>query len=165
MDFRIVPVGPRHGRLEIVDHQSLRHAAEMTEGILQARDERFRGLMPHRLAIRLPAVAQHDAEDPRAADLAVGHANRRPGAEVHLGLLARLGLHPPKWQRRLLHQSGDESPHTVVARGAFTVVFCQVLVDSLGQKALLDFRQDELAEWFALATRPAGRSSVRAAAP
>ena len=68
MDLGIVPVGPRHGRLEIVDHQPLGHAAEMTEGVLQTCDERFRGLPPHGLAVRLAAVAQHDAEDPGTAD-------------------------------------------------------------------------------------------------
>ena len=74
----------------------------------------------------------------------------RATAALRLSITNRLGT-PPKWQWRLLHQPGDEPPHTVVARRAFTVVFRQVLVDSTSLEALFDFRQDEVAERLALA--------------
>ena len=39
--LRIEPVGMRDGRLEIVDHQRLGHAAEVREGVFQAAEEVF----------------------------------------------------------------------------------------------------------------------------
>ena len=83
-------------------------------------------------------------------------ADRRTGAEVHLGLLGRLGLHPPKRQRDFLPQPGDEPPHAVVARRLLAVVLEQVLVNPHRFQPLLDLRQDLSAEGLALAPPPAG---------
>jgi len=41
MHLGVIPVGALHGRLKVVDHQPLRYAAEVGEGVLQTGDERF----------------------------------------------------------------------------------------------------------------------------
>ena len=158
IDLRVVPVGPGHGGLQVVDHQPLGHAAEIPEGVLQALHEGFRGLPPDGLAVALAAVREHDAEHPRTPPLAVGPDDRRAGAEVHLRLLAGLRLHPPERQRRLPPQPRDEPPHAVVTRRALAVVFDQVLVNPHRRQALLDLRQDLFPEGLALAGRPTGRA-------
>ena len=162
MHLRVVPVTPGHGGLEIVDHQPLGHAAKVRKGVLQTTDEGFRRLPPDDLAVGLAAVREHDAEDPRAANLAVRHAHGRSGAEVHLGLRACFRLHPPERQRSLPLQPGDESPHAVVAGGAFAMVPQQILVNPHGVEALLDLCQDLIPERRALAGRTARARTDRA---
>ena len=57
IQLRVVPVRLLDRRLEVVDHQDLRHAAEMPEGVLHAADEVLRGLAIDRLAVSLAAVS------------------------------------------------------------------------------------------------------------
>jgi len=54
MQVRIVPVRLRDGRLEVVDHDRLRDAAEVPEGVLQAPQEVLRRLVVDHLAVDLP---------------------------------------------------------------------------------------------------------------
>jgi hypothetical protein len=85
----------QHGRLEVVDHQTLRHAAEMGEGIFQTTNEIFRCLAEGRFAVTFAAVTQDDPKDMRPAPLPVGTDDRRAGAEVDLRLLAGCDFHAP----------------------------------------------------------------------
>ena len=101
MDLGIVPVGLRNGCLQIVDHQSLGHAAEVVKGVFEALDECFGSLPPDRFTVGLAAVAQHDTEAPWPTTLAVAVNHRRAGAEIDLGLLARRGLQTPEGKFRL----------------------------------------------------------------
>ena len=50
----------------------------------------------------------------RPPPLAIGQLDPRPGAEIDLGLLARLALHAAKRQRAGPSQLGHEPPHAVV---------------------------------------------------
>jgi hypothetical protein len=52
------------------------------------------------LAVGLARAAQDDAEDVRALAFAVWRDDRGPAAEIHLGFLARGGLHPAERQGR-----------------------------------------------------------------
>lgn len=63
IELGIEPVGPGHRRLEIVDDQRLRNAAEVMEGVLQTTDEVLRRLAIHGFAVCLTRMAQHDAKD------------------------------------------------------------------------------------------------------
>ena len=49
--FRVVPVGMLDRGPQVVDHQGARHAAQGMEGILQAGDEVFGGLLVDGLAV------------------------------------------------------------------------------------------------------------------
>jgi hypothetical protein len=71
VDLRVVPVGPSHRRFEIVDHQPLGHAAEMSESVLQTVDEGVGSLSPDRFAVAVARMREHDAEDPRPPSLAI----------------------------------------------------------------------------------------------
>lgn len=51
MKLRIVPIGLRDGRFQVVDDELLRHAAEMLERILQNQEEVVRRLPPHGFAV------------------------------------------------------------------------------------------------------------------
>ena len=109
----------------------LRHSAEVPEGVLQAAEEVVGGLAVDRLAVALAGVAEHDAEDVGLAPLAVGADDRCSGAEVDLGLVARLALDAAEGQFVRLLEAADEAADAVVAAGE-AVVGDQVLVDPLG---------------------------------
>ncbi len=79
----IVPIGPRDGRLEIVDHQRLGNAAEVEEGVLEDANEVVGRLAQDRFAIRLAAVRQDNSQHVRLAPLAVFN-QRRADAKVDL---------------------------------------------------------------------------------
>ena len=127
--FRIEPVRMRHGRLQVVDHQRLGHAAEMPKGVFQ-RSQKIIGRLPERrFAVAFATVTQHDAKHVRLAPLAVGTDDRRAAAEVDLRFFAGGALHPPKRQRAHLPQASQITPHAVVADGR--AVSGQVLIDPL----------------------------------
>ena len=69
--------------------------------------------------------------------LPIGQLDPRPGAEVHLGLLAGLALHPPKRQRPRPSQPGHEPPHAVIL--VAKPLGPQVLVDPLTRKPCSNF--------------------------
>ena len=99
IEVRVVPVRLLDRRLEVVDHQDLRHAAEMPEGVFNAANEIFGGLAIDRLGVSLAAVREHDAKDVRLPPLAIGQLNPCPGTEIDLGLLASFALHAAERQR------------------------------------------------------------------
>ena len=82
-------------------------------------------------------------------------------AEVHLGLGARLALHPTEGQLRRGRQLPHEPPNAVVA--AAKAVCNQILVNPLSRQALCKFAQDHLAVRLTLADvsgyAPEGRVS------
>ena len=61
----IVPIGLQHGRFEVVRHERLGNAAEMTERILKTLNEVVGRLSKDRFAVRLARMTQDDAEDVR----------------------------------------------------------------------------------------------------
>ena len=72
----------------------------------------------------------------RLPPLAFGGLDPRPGAEVDLGLLARLALHPPHGQRTNGAQAFEQSPHAVVTDPASSEFGHQVLVNPFGGEPL-----------------------------
>jgi hypothetical protein len=145
----------RDGRLQVVDDERLGHAAEVSEGVFQAAEEVFRRLRERRFAVRLAAMAQHDAEDVRLSPPAIGRDDRRSCAEVHLRFFAGATLHPPEGERRTLADSAHVPLDAVVA-AAEALLGDQVLPDPLGAELLIELGQDQLAVNLALA-RPATR--------
>ena len=140
--FRVVPVGVFDRRLEIVDDQHFRHAAEMPEGVFNRANEVLRGLTIDRLAVSLAAVAQHDPKDVRSSPLPIRQLDPRSRAEINLGLFAGLALHPTKRQRPCPSQLGHKPPHAVIL--VAEPFGPQVLIDSLARKPLLQLLQDHL---------------------
>ncbi len=100
----IKPVGRFDGRLEVVEDQGPRHAAEADEGVLQTGQERVGGLPINGLAVALARVAEDDAEDVRPPS-ARGRGERYPAAEVDLGFFSRGALHTAEGQG-LRHRNG-----------------------------------------------------------
>ncbi len=124
IDLGIEPVRLAHRGLQVVQHQRLRHAAKVMEGVLQATDELLGGLAEHRLAVGLAAMTEHDAQDVRAPLLPVAVDDRRAGAEVHLSFLARGALHAAERRRPPVGhilQRPYVAPHAVVAGQASAV--------------------------------------------
>ena len=128
----------------IVDDR-LRHAAEIPEGVLQAPQEVLRRLVVDRLAVRPARKAQHHAKDMGSSSRAIGPHDRRPGAEVHLRLLARQHLQPPKRQRATPIQSLEEPSHAGVTGGKATLGH-QVLIDPLARQALFELGLNDRTE-------------------
>lgn len=85
----IVPVGRRHGGLQVIQADLLRHAAEEAECVLDAAYEAFRVLTRHGLRIHPAAICENAGQHRHTAPASV---NDDRGAEsvVHLHLLARL---------------------------------------------------------------------------
>ena len=143
VDLRVEPVGLLHGRLEVVQDQPPGDAAEVPEGALQAAEEVIGGLAVDDLAVALAGVAEHDAEHMGLAPLAVGADDRGSGAEIDLGLVARLALDATEGQLLRLLESADEPADAVVATHE-AVVGDQVLVDPLCAEAEVALGPDQL---------------------
>ena len=99
IQLRIIPVRLADRGPEIIDDDGLEHALEMPECILQTADETLGGLMKYRFTVGFARMAQDDTEDITFSTFAFGGKDGRPGAEIHLRLLTRRRLHPPKRQR------------------------------------------------------------------
>ena len=158
MNFRIVPIGAGNGRLEIIDHQRLGHAAKIVKGVFQHRDEGVGRLAIDRFAVALARMREHDPQHPRPTPLAIGADDRRARAKVDLSFFARRRFHTPKWQRSVLPQFRHEPANAPVARRE--VVFVnQILVNPRGAQARIELLDDRLAKRLADARRsgPAGR--------
>ena len=128
IEVRIEPVGLGDRGLQVVDHERLRRAPEVLEGVLQAAEKIVRSLSVDGLAVRLPRVAEHDPEQVRSAPLALWRDHWRVPFEIHLGFGARLTLQPPKRKGRRASQLADESTDRVITqRGA--MLSRQILVN------------------------------------
>ena len=163
MHLRVVPVGPGHGGFQIVDHQPLRYAAEMMEGVLHRRDEVVTRLSPNDFAVALARVAQHDAKQPRSADLSAGIDHRRRRTEVDLSFFPGRRFHSANRQFPPCLNLRHESPHAVVA-AAKSVVRLQILKDPPRRESLPELRLNDLLKRLAatgrtrlMRRRPGGR--------
>ena len=80
---------------------------------------------------------------------------RRSAAVVDLQFLAGFHLQPPERQLRPLTQLPDEpADRAVLAREP--MLLAEILIDSLGRQALLEFRQDRRLKGTAKAPRDLG---------
>jgi hypothetical protein len=95
-------------------------------------------------------VAEHDAEDMRAAPLTIGSNDRCADAEIDLSFRAGLALQSAEWQRQALPQPTHETANAEVATGE-VVLADQVLEDALGAQALVKLGQDDATPGFASA--------------
>ena len=62
IQFRAVPIGVGNGGLEDVDDERLGRATEVTERILDAAKELFRGLPRYRFVVGFAGAAQNDTK-------------------------------------------------------------------------------------------------------
>ena len=88
IEFGIIPVRPRHGGAQVVNHQRLGHPAKITERIFQAPDEALGRLPPHHFAVSLPGMAQDHPKQMRPLALAV---HQHPCAQTKIHLRFRPG--------------------------------------------------------------------------
>jgi hypothetical protein len=130
----------------------------MFEGAFQGPQEIVRRLPMGRFAVGLAAVRQDDAEDVRAAPLAVRIDDRRAGPEVDLSLLAESAFQPPERQRPRPANPLEESPHAVVADRC-SVLGDQVLVNPPGRQPLGLLGLDDLPPRLTVAVA-AGKSAA-----
>ena len=139
--IKLEPVRLRHRRAKVVEHDPLRHPAEVPERVLQATHEALGRLPIDDLAVRLPRVAQHDAKDMRPPTRSVRLQHRRARPEIHLRFFTRTALHPAKRQFELRSEPTHEPTHAVVAAGE-AVLRDQVRIVrwALKPKASIDFR-------------------------
>src|SRR5258708_6332047 len=134
VEVGVEPISLGDGGAEVVQHQALRHAAEVPEGVLQAADEVVGRLPRDGFAVALARVTQHNAEDVGAAALAVRQQDGRAAAEIDLGLFAGAAFQPAERQLLGRGQAPDEAANAVVA-AAEAVFGRQVLVDALRRQA------------------------------
>ena len=139
--------------LGIVDHDGLRHPAEVPEGVLETVQQAVGRLPEDRLAVALARVAQDDPKDVRPPPSAVGLDDRRSGAQIDLDFLARRAFHPTHRQRRGLAQGPGKSTNTVVFAGE-PVLGDQILMNPLGRKPLIKLGFNDLAERRTFAAAP-----------
>src|SRR5262245_34020141 len=144
IQLRIKPVRLLDAGFQVVEHQHLRHAAEVMKGILQTAQKLLAGLTPDRLAVAFARVTEDDAKDVRAPPAAVRLTDGRAAAEIHLGLFARSTLHAPKWQRLVVVQTAHKATHAVILAGE-AVLARQVLVDALRRQSGRQLVEDDLA--------------------
>ena len=130
VEFRVIPVGLEHPRLQVVHHHGFGHAAIMPEAVFQTAQERLGVLAADGLGVALARMAQHAPEDVGAPPLAL-ELHPGPQAKVHLHLLPGGALHPPERQRRARLQPAHETLHRVVPAGE-TMVSHQILMDAPG---------------------------------
>ena len=134
VEVRIIVVRFDHRRFEVIDDKRPGDASEVVEGVLDSPDEVFRGLAEDDFAVRLARVAQNDAEHMRPPALAVGRDDRCSGAEVDLGFLAGLALHPSERNGACASQFANESPDRLIASLEIVISF-EILPDPLGRQA------------------------------
>ena len=159
IDLRIIPIGLEHRRLEVVQVEQQRGAAEMAKRILQAAQESLGILPQYRLAVALARIAQHHPQHPTPARLAALFLDRRSQAEIHLHLLARLALHSPHPRRLALLELGRKPFHRLVGARKPALLH-QILIDALGAQPGFQLRANRGRKRLALALS-AQRSGAR----
>ena len=147
-------------RLQVVDHERLRHAAEVVEGVFERVQEVVGRLAVGDFAVRLPRMRQHDAKHVRATPLAIRSDDRRAGAEIDLRLMPRRAFHAPKRQRPHPTQPAQKSPHAVVAHLG-RVFGHQVLMNPPRGQARDLLRLDHFAPRLAVALSATGSRLTR----
>jgi hypothetical protein len=60
-----LPVGPRHGRPQVVNNQCAGHAAEISKRIFQTPDEALGRLLPDDFTVALARMRQDDPKQMR----------------------------------------------------------------------------------------------------
>ena len=103
VEFGVKPVGPRHGRAQVVNHQRPGHTPEMPKRVFQTADEALGRLSPHHLAIAFARMTQYHPEQVWSLSLTLHHY---PGtlAKIHLRFGSRLHFHPYERDRLGLPQ-------------------------------------------------------------
>ena len=160
VQLRIEPVRILHRRLQVVDHQRLRHPAEVPERILQRPEECVRRLAEHVLAVALPRMAQNDPEDVRLPPPTPWRHDRRTRPKINLRLGARLAFHPPERQRPGPSQPTNVPLDAVVA-AAEAVLAHQVLPDPNPAETASQLDLDDLHERLARTGRTSPRAGGR----
>src|SRR3954471_20524142 len=114
VELRVVPIGPNHTRLQVINDHSGRNAAKVPERIFQTPDETLTGLPPDDLAVSFARMTQHPAKQMRTSALALLD---HPGslAEINLQLLARRAFHPPEGQCLRTHPAQHKAAHRIIA--------------------------------------------------
>ena len=135
-------------------------AAKVPEGVFQTPDEGLGGLAPDRLAVALARVAEHGAEQMRAAPLTLFN-DPSALAKVDLDLFARQALHAPKRRIGVGVEPSHESFDGLVAAGE-PVFGGEILIDPLRREPGLASGLDRTAVRLALAPstrqRPGGQN-------
>jgi hypothetical protein len=109
---RVVQVRLEDGRLQVVQDDALRDAAEPLEGVAVAGQPGADLLVEDELGVLMTAVAERHDEDPGATRPAADRVEQRPrAAEIHLRFFARSGVHPhhrvrSRWLERV-HEAAD----------------------------------------------------------
>jgi hypothetical protein len=105
IELRVVDIGLDHALFEVVEPNRVRGAAEIGKAFFVQPAPDFRRRVPHRFLKRVPAVAQGECKEPRAAVFAGARiAGQRAFTVIHLHLLARLGFEPAANLRLALTQ-------------------------------------------------------------
>jgi hypothetical protein len=138
----IEPVGLLDRGFEVVQDQSLGHAPEVDEGILQAAQEVIGRLTIDRFAVTLARVRQDDAEDVCPPAPAIGNGDGDAAAEVDLGFLTRSAFQAAEGKALALAQMENETPDAVIMTGK-TMVADQVLIDALGGETEVQLGHDD----------------------
>lgn len=140
MEFRIIPIGLEHARLEVVRNDGGRNPAKITEGIFQTAQEAFTGLPPDHFAISLARIREHRPKQMGATALVIFD---HPGAlaEIHLHLLPRRTLHASEGQFLSLHPAQHKAAHRKITAGKLPFGH-QVLINPLDGQTPLQRRFD-----------------------
>jgi hypothetical protein len=120
----------------------------VTEGILQALQERIGRLLQHHFAAGLPTltVTEHYAKQMRPTPLPLTIDDPGTLPKVHLHFVA--GVHFHSAERQLLTglQSLHEPENTEVAASK-AVLGSQILMDALGRQVLVELALNDLQMW------------------
>ena len=110
VEFGIIPVGPRHGGPQVVNHQRFGNTAKVSKRIFQTADEALGRLPPHHFTVSLARMTQHNPKQMRPLPPAL-HQHPRAQTKIHLRLGSRLHFHPHKCNRLTLAQLSHETLH------------------------------------------------------
>ena len=130
VEFGVKPVGPRHGRAQVVNHQRPGHTPKIPKRIFQTADEALGRLSPHHLAVAFARMAQHHPEQMWSLALALHH-HPRTLAKIHLRFGSRLHFHPYERDRLGLPQL-PYKPFDRLITASESVVPDQILINPLG---------------------------------
>jgi len=146
----------------IFHHQGGGDSSKVKEGVLEAPDKRFGRLPVHRLAVGFARVAEHDAENVSAANLAVRSLHRGTAAEVNLGFLPRLTLQAAEGQRTRRSQPPHKPLDRLVAalKAVLTPQVLLPILSGLGRQSLVQLAEDRFPQGGAQAL-PARRPGNR----
>ncbi len=95
VEFRIIPVGPRYRRPQVVNDRVRGTPPEVTKRIFQTPDEALGRLLPVQLHNALREWGEDKPKQMRSLAFAV-YQHPRTLPKIHLGFLSRFHFHPHK---------------------------------------------------------------------